>query len=344
MTEHDYRLNANLDRLRQLLLNLVTEDGLHPTVLSGVKLARSNGGAPRSLIIYEPSIYIVVSGRKRGCFGETQFVVNPNHYLVFAVATPFEVETESGPNGDPLLAVSVRADMSVLLELAHKLELQVHVPVSSSPVVAAPTPLDFDMSEALLRLLHSLQSTTDAMILGSGAIRELIYRVLKGPHGSVLCAMLDRTHYMGKIYGAIDWIHHNYSRPLKVPEIANEVGMSVSAFHHSFKQITGQSPLQYMKSVRLQKARLHIKYDRLTVSVAAARVGYESPSQFSRDFKRFFGHSPTEKDGRPETRTSAGVAREEFETALAAKPIGFAANAQHVSSRFLLADKKGFSL
>ncbi len=107
--------------------------------------------------------------------------------------------------------------------------------------------------------------------------------------------MLNRTQHWGKICTALEWIHHNYSRPITIPDMADEACMSVSTFHHSFKGVTGKSPLQYVKSIRLHKARLFIRYDRLTASVAAAKVGYESPSQFSRDFKRFFGHNPTEE-------------------------------------------------
>lgn len=294
MVEIQGRLEANLERMRGLLLGLTSADGLGPSKLGDVKLIRTLSGSTRSLVLYEPSIYILVSGRKKIFKGEARFVCEANHYLVFPALTSLEMMTESSDDGSPVLGLSVRVGLPTLLELMHKLGMQGAKGSQSDGIF--PTTIDLEMSEAILRLLESLESEADATILGPGVVRELIYRVLIGPRGGELRSMLNRTNQSGKIFAALEWIHRNYRRSLTIPEIANEVCMSISAFHHSFKEITGSSPLQYIKSVKLQRARLHIKYDRLGAWMAAAKVGYESPSQFSRDFKRYFGYSPTEEE------------------------------------------------
>ncbi|WP_158792062.1 AraC family transcriptional regulator [Granulicella sp. L60] len=305
MAEIQGRLKANLEKAKDLLLGLTTADGVQPSKLDDVQLIRALSGSTRSLALYEPSIYILASGRKKVFRGDDQFVCHANQYLVFAALTSLEMMTESSDDGEPVLGLSVRVGLPTLLELMHKLGMQ-GAKVNQSDNIL-PTALDLEMSEAILRLLGCLASEADAAILGPGVVRELIYRVLIGPRGGELRSMLNRTNQSGKIFAALEWIHRNYQRPLTIPEIANEVCMSVSAFHHSFKEITGSSPLQYIKSVKLQRARLHIKYDRLGAWMAAAKVGYESPSQFSRDFKRYFGYTPTEEETGGEPKVEFGA-------------------------------------
>jgi AraC-like DNA-binding protein len=314
MSEPQERLKTNLEKMKRLMLGHVTGDGVHPTAIDEVKLVRPLSGASRGVVLYQPSIYVQVSGVKRGLWGESPFICDANQFMVFPAATSLEVMTEPSDVDSPALGISIRIGLPILLELMHKLGKQGDK-VSQSEM-ASPAPLNLEMSEAVIRLLRSLESDTDAKILGPSVVRELIYRVMIGPRGAALRSMLNRTHQSGKIYSALEWIHRNYQRPLNIPDIANEVCMSVSAFHHSFKEITGSSPLQYIKSVRLQRARLHIKYDRLGAWIAGAKVGYESPSQFSRDFKRHFGYSPTEEDSgrkpRVQLRDSAASADSTF--------------------------------
>ena len=277
-----------------LLGELTTGEGLRPSILDDVRLGRADRGYERAPVLYESSIYIVASGRKRGFLGDRRFVYDPNNYLVLAAPLPFECQTEAAADG-PMLGLSVRVMPNVVNELA------IHMPARPRPAATdavscvQATPLDIAMSDAALRLLECLRSPLDAQILGPAIVREIVYRALSGPQGHLLMAMVERQGQASQINAALQWIHVHYAEPFSVARIASDVAMSVSAFHHQFKALTGNSPVQYLKSVRLHKARALIVNEGAGAAIAATSVGYESASQFSREFKRFFGASPTDE-------------------------------------------------
>ncbi|HEY8550787.1 MAG TPA: helix-turn-helix domain-containing protein [Vicinamibacterales bacterium] len=138
------------------------------------------------------------------------------------------------------------------------------------------------------------RAPVEAEILGPGIVREIVYRALCGPRGHLLLEMVGRQGHAAQINAALRWMHSRYAEPFSVARMAAEVGMSVSAFHHQFKALTTSSPVQYLKSVRLHKARALIVEEGIGAASAASAVGYESASQFSREFKRVFGTSPNE--------------------------------------------------
>lgn len=154
------------------------------------------------------------------------------------------------------------------------------------------------LGDAAVRLLECLRSPVDAAVLGPAIKREITSRVLCGPRGEALFAMLGRNGHAAQIHAVLRRMHTRYAEPLNVARMAAEVGMSVSALHHHFKAVTSASPVQYLKAVRLHKARMLILHDGVGAAVAADRVGHESASQFSREFKRLFGRSPIEDSRR----------------------------------------------
>jgi AraC-like DNA-binding protein len=267
-------------------------------MVNGVKLARANTDFPRTPVLYEPSIYIIANGRKKGYLGERCVVYDENNYLVLSVPLPFECETQVGDSG-PLLGVSIRMELSLIGELALKMDAR-RTPGTGeeSRGCIRATPLDARMSDAVVRLLECLRSPVDAAVLGPAIVREIAYHALCGPQGGALFAMLSRNGPLAQINAALHRMHTRYTEPLNVARMAEEMGMSVSAFHHNFKAVTASSPLQYLKSVRLHKARMLILHDGLGAAMAADRVGYESASQFSREFKRYFGNRPMEESKR----------------------------------------------
>jgi AraC-like DNA-binding protein len=194
--------------------------------------------------------------------------------------------------GGDEICLAVRLDMAVVSDLACRMELR-RIPYAEDVQSSvSATPIDIRMSDAAVRLLECLRSPIEADILGPGIMREIVYRVLCGPQGHALLALLNTNGQLAQVHVALQHIHRRYAEPLNVPGIAEE---SVSAFHHNFKTVTSTSPLQYLKAVRLHKARMLMRFEGVGAAIAAVRVGYESPSQFSREFKRYFGHNATEE-------------------------------------------------
>ncbi|WP_263769619.1 AraC family transcriptional regulator [Propionivibrio soli] len=276
-----------------LLKHLAPHEGYTRSLLDGVRFMRADRPLGRTPVFYEPSIVIVCQGRKRGYLGDRIYRYDAQHYLVLSVPLPFSTETEASPE-EPLLAVAVRLDMTEVAALV--IDLDNHeVRPTTAPEGIVSTPLDGALADTTLRLLRALSSPIDARVLGPGIVRELCFRVLVGEQGGAIRAALASHGNFGRVSRALRRIHSDYALSLDVGSLAREAGLSVPAFHVHFKAVARTSPIQYIKSVRLHQARLLMIRDYLTAAAAGARVGYESPSQFNREFKRFFGRSPGEE-------------------------------------------------
>lgn len=280
-------------RTVELLYRLAPHEGYTESLLDGVRFMRSNRPLKHTPVLYEPSIVIVCQGRKRGFLGNEIHLYDARHYLVLSVPLPFSSETEASPD-EPMLAISIRLDMTLVADLVLLLDQSMGNPVAG-PRGMLSTPLNGQMAGATLRLLDTLSCPTEARILAPAIVREICYRVLIGEQGGSVRAALAHQGQFGKIAKALRRIHSHYAEILEVGRLAGEVGMSSPAFHVHFKAVTHTSPIQYIKSTRLHQARLMMIRDGLTAAAASARVGYESSSQFSREFKRFFGRSPREE-------------------------------------------------
>ncbi|HEX9447251.1 MAG TPA: AraC family transcriptional regulator [Dongiaceae bacterium] len=293
------RTKAELDRhgmqtrMVALINELAPTEGLTYPALDGVKLMRASRSIPRSPVLYEPCIVIVCQGRKTGYLGDASFIYDAQQFLVLAVPLPFESETIASPE-EPLLAVAIRLNLAVIAELLLALD-DIGGYAEVSPKSIAATPMDAPLAETVLRLLQTLTSPIEAQLLGPSIMREIFFRVLAGPQGGAIRAALAHQSQFGKIAKALRRIHSDYPGDLDVAKLADEAGMSVPAFHANFKAVTATSPIQYVKTTRLHKARLLMVQDGITAAVASTRVGYESASQFSREFKRFFGRTPLEE-------------------------------------------------
>ena len=279
-------------RMVRLLEKLAPSEGYTQSALDTVRLMRSDRPLGRTPVLYEPSIVIVCQGRKLGFLGNEVYVYDAQHYLVLSVPLPFSTETQASPD-EPMLAVSIRLD---LLELS---ELIAHIGAARQHPEAAPagivsTPLDDKLAGATIQL-EALTEPLDAQVLGPAIVREICYRVLAGEQGAAMRAALAHHGRFGRVARALKRIHTEYAEPLNVARLAEEAGMSVPAFHANFRTVTQTSPIQYIKSTRLHQARLMMIRDGVTAAAAAGRVGYESASQFSREFKRLFGRTPVEE-------------------------------------------------
>ncbi len=283
---------ARRPRLPDLLSGLALQEGIHPTRIDGVKLMHTTQSFPRAPLVYEPSVVIVGQGHKIGYLGGERYCYDRDNYLVLSVPLPFECETHATPEA-PLLGLSVSLQPALIQELLLQLD-DGNAVFREMPRGICSAPMTEALEDASCRLLQCLGSESDSRILGPQLVREIVFRVLQGPYGGALRNLAAQHTHFSKIARALKRIHADYAHGLDIDTLARDAHMSVTSFHHHFKAVTSNSPLQYLKSIRLHKARLLMAHDGERASAAALRVGYDSVSQFNREFKRAFGSSPTE--------------------------------------------------
>ena len=281
------------EMIRQMVAyldSLTPQEGYNLTVLPDVRFLRSNRPMMRVPVLYEPGIVIVVQGRKRGFLGNDVYLYDAQHYLMVSIPVPFTMETDASAD-EPMLAIYLRLDLSLAAQLM--LELDGHgVVAATSPRSMMSSLMDDAMRYSVLRFLQVMSNPIEAEILGPAMVREIYYRVLTGPQGETMRSALNMQGQFGMVAKALQKLHAEYDSNLDVTVLAREAGMSIPTFHSHFKTVTDTSPMQYLKSTRLHQARLLMLRNNLTASAASAQVGYESVSQFSREFKRLFGLSP----------------------------------------------------
>jgi AraC-like DNA-binding protein len=261
------------------------------TDIPGVSLHRRTAPTAPCSATYEPGITVIAQGRKRVDLGRTSFLYGESRYLLTSVDLPIVSQVVEASEKAPCLAMSLKLEMPVVRDLLSREEIQVAEAPSDSPAMATgETTLEF--LSACCRLVDLLDTPQDIPFLSGLIQREIIYRILRGPEGARLRAIAtlgDQSHRTAK---AIAWIRSNYTKPLRVEEVAEIAGMGVSTLHHHFRALTAMSPVQYQKQLRLQAARGRMLIDGLDAASAAFEVGYESASQFNREYSRFFGQPP----------------------------------------------------
>jgi AraC-like DNA-binding protein len=285
------------DRLVKALTRLAPQDGVHMTALEGVEAMRASRPMDRTAVLYKSGIVLIAQGVKRGFIGGTAYEYSPDTYLVLASPLPLEVELVHASPDKPALCLFIGVDTGLLGNLAHTLDEvtnggpgERHEP----PRAVFSTPFDDRILDAATRLADALLDPLDAHMLGESIRREIVYRTLLGPQAHALRALLERDSAASRIAGVLQQLHAAPQRSVSVGEMAHIAGMSVSAFHAAFKAATSMAPIQYHKAMRLHRAQSLMAFDGKRVSEAAFQVGYVSPSQFSRDYKRLFGLSPRE--------------------------------------------------
>lgn len=277
--------------MAQLLSVLARDEGYTLSPLPGVRWLRSNRPLGTTPVLYEPGIVIVCQGRKRGWLGDQEFVYDEQQVLAVAVPVPFTMQTEASAQR-PLLAIYLRLDLSLASEIAAS--IAAHRPQAEPvrPQGLLSSPMDEALSDAVLRFLEAMGRPLEAQVLGPAILREIYFRVLSGEQGDTLRAALAAQGRFGQIGRAIRRIHRDHASALTVAMLARDAGLGAAAFHQHFKAVTRASPMQYLKSIRLHQARLLMMRRGMTAAAAASAVGYESASQFSREFKRLFGLPP----------------------------------------------------
>jgi AraC-like DNA-binding protein len=234
---------------------------------------------------------VIAQGRKRVELGRTKFIYDASRFLLTSVDLPIVSQVIEASEEVPFLALALKLEMSVVRELLSREEIQVPDLPPGSPAMATGE-TTVELLSACCRLVDLLDNPQDIPFLSGLIQREIIYRILRGPEGARLRAIAtlgDQSHRTAK---AIAWIRANYAKPLRVEDLAEIAGMGVSTLHHHFRALTAMSPLQYQKQLRLQAARSRMLVDGMDAASAAFEVGYESASQFNREYSRFFGQPP----------------------------------------------------
>jgi AraC-like DNA-binding protein len=274
----------------------LTDGGATESRLEGVRLFKSTHPMPRQPIVYDPGICIIAQGRKIGYLGGQAFQYDANQYLVTSVTMPFECETFASPE-EPLLGLYIDVDMTQLHDLIGRLDRDAQIGANGEKILPrgiGPAVMDADMADATTRLLKCLRSGPESQILGPGLLREILYRALCGTQAPVLYSPAMHGGTFSQVARALKIMQSDFAAKLDVEQLAGTARMSASAFHRAFKEITSESPMQYLKKVRLTKAKDLMVQENMKAYIAAGKVGYESASQFSREFKRYFGQSPAE--------------------------------------------------
>ena len=280
------------ERVAQLIRDTVAEEGTVETGVEGVQLFRVTEPIRCAPAVYEPSVVAIVNGSKEAILDGESYVYDSSRYMCCAIAMPVEAGTPAASPENPLLGVKISLDTRVMTELA--IEMESAAGAIRTPK-GGPLPQGFALArwddaftEALWRLVKLGQSPSDSAVLGDGRRRELYYAVLKGEAG----AAGRRAFGVGnEIARAIEYLSSRLEEPVTIEDMAAQAGMSRAVFHRKFKQATTMSPIQFVKSMRLNNAAMRIAGG-MNVTEAALEVGYVSSSQFSREFKRTYGQSP----------------------------------------------------
>lgn len=269
-----------------------TEKGeLHTTAIQGLALFRRDEPTEPITGVYEPSVCLVAQGAKRVRLGDDTFVYDAYHYLITSVHLPTVVQIIEASPEKPYLGLRLMLDLHEISQLMVDSNLPQPRPQQSSRGMATGE-ITLPLVTAFQRLLDLLENQQDIPILAPIIQREIIYRLLVGDQGERLRQIASAGSQSHQIARVIDWLKNNFSQPLSIDELAAQASMSSSTFHHHFRSMTALSPLQFQKQLRLREARRLMLAERLDAANAAFQVGYESPSQFSREYNRMFGAPP----------------------------------------------------
>ncbi|MGA1867711.1 MAG: AraC family transcriptional regulator N-terminal domain-containing protein [bacterium] len=242
-------------------------------------------------ILYEPRICLIAQGAKRVLLGDDTYVYDEHHYLVTSVDLPTFVQIIKASRDKPYLGLVLKLDLHEMSQLMVDSNLA-SPPLKQSKRGMATGEVSLPLINAFQRLIDLLDEPKDIPILAPIIKREIFYRLLVGDQGARLRQMVSVGSQSHQIARAIDWLKGNFTQPLRIDDLAAQVNMSTSTFHHHFRELTAMSPLQYQKWLRLNEARRLMLTELQDAATAAFEVGYESPSQFSREYSRLFGAPP----------------------------------------------------
>ncbi|MCA9858577.1 MAG: AraC family transcriptional regulator [Thermomicrobiales bacterium] len=284
------RMHASREELAERIARAVPEDGpIHP--MDGLRLHRATAPTELGHGVSYPALCVIARGSKETRVGNRTYRYDADHYLVATAALPYATQITEASKERPYLALVLRLDPLVVGSVM--VETGQPAPRGSFGTPAfAVSPLDADVLDATLRIVRLLDTPADQRILLPLITREIVYRLLVGEQGGLVRHLATLGGETNRIASAIERLRAEFDQPIRIDALAQELGMSVSGFHHHFKQATAMSPLQFQKQLRLQEARRLMLSEDFDATTAGLRVGYDDTSHFSREYKRLFGEPP----------------------------------------------------
>jgi len=284
------RIQINQAEMIGRISRAVPEDGLLEA-FPGVILGRFSKPTERVYSVFKPSFCIIAQGSKQVLLGEEAFRYDPGHYLISTVVLPVVSNVIEATEKRPYLGFQLNLAATVVASVM--MESGIETKKSDAGIKAMNvSPTDADLLDAALKLIRLLDTPDEIKFLAPLITREIIYRLLRGEQGARLSHLLVSEGDTRRISRAVEQLRENLDQPLKIENMARDLGMSVSGFHYHFKSVTAMSPVQFQKQIRLQEARRMMLGENLDVASASSRVGYEDPSYFSREYKKLFGAPP----------------------------------------------------
>lgn len=280
-----------IEELAALVGRLVAADGVHETAIPRLALIRSCQPTEPLHVLHEPALCIIVQGRKQVMLGNQVYRYDRSQYLVVSVDLPVIGQVVEATAERPYLCVRLNLDPVLLGSIMLETDVDEQASNGAGPGLAL-NPVAPELLDAALRMVRLLETPRDIAMLAPLAEREILYRLMTGEQAARLRQIATGESRLQQVNRAIGWIKRNYDKAFSVETLAQEASMSPSALHQHFKAVTAMSPLQYQKQLRLQEARRLILGTALDAASAGFRVGYDSPSQFSREYRRLFGAPP----------------------------------------------------
>ncbi|ROM76885.1 AraC family transcriptional regulator [Pseudomonas brassicacearum] len=288
----DDGVNQRRAELAELMKRFAPQDGVYSTAIDTLNIVRCDQPTDALHVVHKPGLCVIVEGRKEVRLADERYVYDPLNYLVVSVTLPLAGQVVEASPERPYLCVRLDIDPAQICRL-----------IADASAIGVPPPktgrglfldrIDSPLLDAVLRLLRLLDSPDDIATLAPLAQQEIFYRLLRGTQGQRLQEIAIPDTQTHRISRAIEWLNTHYAEPLSIDSLAQMINLSPSALHHRFKAVTAMSPLQYQKQLRLQEARRLLLAENSDVSSIGYKMGYESPSQFSREYSRLFGASPS---------------------------------------------------
>lgn len=294
MTDNNQKLTMRERRLElaSLIERNISEDGINPTAIPRVYLIKASQPSPLIHTLHEPAVCLVLQGRKEVTLMDKTFNYGAEQCLTVAIDLPVVAQVVEATPEVPYLCLRLDFEPGQLGEMVLETGIAASNNGHAQPGLTL-APVSAELLDAGVRLVRLLDTPQDIPFLAPLVAREMLYRLLSGDHGGQLRRIALADNRQLSVSKAISWIKENFAEPFRIETVARFASVSPSALHHNFKALTAMSPLQYQKQVRLYEARRLMLSESMDAAAASYTVGYESPSQFSREYRRMFGSPPS---------------------------------------------------